>query len=267
MAQLTPEVMPACTMKRVIVHWSGGAYRASPLDRTHYHILIEGDGKVVAGTSSILQNAAPAREPRASHTLNCNTASIGVAVCCMAGARERPFTAGQFPMTQQQWEVMTEVVAELCVRYRIDVTAATVLAHGEVQATLGIQQRQKWDPLVLPWAPTMPRPDVMERFRSRVREHVARLRGGDEFVISDIQPPLTRPGGTIAIRGGGFGAAQGGASVRFNGVPAGGVDRWTDTEIEARVPDDVIGATQVELVLEDGTRTVAAADRLMVTEV
>ena len=30
----------------------------------------------------------------------------------------------------------------------------TVLGHGEVQRNLGIKQRSKWDPMVLPWAPT-----------------------------------------------------------------------------------------------------------------
>ena len=133
---------------------------------------------MVAGTHSVLRNAAPAREPRASHTLKCNTSSIGVAVCCMLGARERPFVPGQFPMTEHQWNVMAAVVAELCVRYHLDVTATTVLGHGEVQEALGIKQENKWDPLVLPWAPTMARADVMRGFRGRVREHVEHLQTG-----------------------------------------------------------------------------------------
>lgn len=164
-----------CTMKRIIVHWTAGTYSASALDKEHYHLLIEGDGTVVAGKHPVSANSAPPREPRASHTRNCNTGSIGVAVCCMAGAIERPFTPGRFPLTQHQWETMARVVAELCARYKIGVTATTVLAHGEVQTTLRIRQSGKWDPLVLPWAPTIPRSDVMERFRARVREHLAEV--------------------------------------------------------------------------------------------
>jgi N-acetyl-anhydromuramyl-L-alanine amidase AmpD len=173
MSLVPPEaIADRCTMKRVVVHWTAGAYRASDLDRMHYHLLVEGDGSVVAGVHRVVTNQAPAREPRASHTLNCNTGSIGVAVCCMAGAIERPFSAGRFPMTQLQWAVMAEVVAELCVRYGIAVTATTVLAHGEVQRALNIPQRGKWDPLVLPWAATLPGADAMERFRSSVREQL-----------------------------------------------------------------------------------------------
>ena len=164
-----------CSMKRIIVHWTGGTYSASTLDRTHYHVLVQGDGTVVGGKTPIAANAAPAREPRASHTKNCNTGSVGVAVCCMSGAKERPFTAGPFPMTQRQWEVMADVAAELCRRYRIAVTTTTVLAHGEVQAALNIKQDGKWDPLVLPWAPTLPRAEIMDRFRTLVRERLARL--------------------------------------------------------------------------------------------
>lgn len=168
------EWMPACGMKRVIVHWTAAGHRASANDRTHYHLLIEGDGTVVLGTHSIDCNETT-KEPRASHTRNCNTGSIGVAVCCMAQAREQPFDPGPSPMTRVQWDTMAQVVAELCQRYQIRVSGRTVLAHGEVQETLGIAQLGKWDPMVLPWAPTQKRSDVMEAFRARVRQHVEAL--------------------------------------------------------------------------------------------
>lgn len=172
MPLLTNDLIPQCTMKRVIVHWTAGAYRASDLDREHYHLLIEGSGQIVRGKNSISANQAPPHEPRASHTKNCNTGSIGVAVCCMAGAIERPFSAGLFPLTEGQWEMLAEVVAELCGAYDIEVTPDTVLAHGEVQDRLNIPQRGKWDPMVLPFAPTRSRADVMSGFRERVREHL-----------------------------------------------------------------------------------------------
>ena len=165
---IDPEWTPPCDMKRIIVHWTAGAYRASGLDKQHYHILIEGDGTLVRGNHSIASNEHAAG-PRASHTLNCNTCSIGVAVCCMGGAQESPFDPGRFPMTQTQWETMADVVAELCDRYDIPVTPETVLAHGEVEKALNIKQRGKWDPVVLPWAPTRSRTEVMDGFRAAVR--------------------------------------------------------------------------------------------------
>jgi hypothetical protein len=174
MTRVQPDKMPNCEMARVILHWTAGAYNASALDREHYHVLIEGDGSIVYGIHAIDANAKPAREPRASHTRNCNTGSIGVAVCCMKDAKERPFSAGPFPMTVEQWTVAAEVVAELCARYAIAVTPKTVLAHGEVQATLKIEQLGKWDPMVQPWSPSTPRQQVMDQFRASVRDHMTR---------------------------------------------------------------------------------------------
>lgn len=133
-------------MNRVIVHWTAGAHRASGLDRSHYHILIEGDGKFVRGIPSIDLNDARGVKPGyAAHTLNCNTGSIGVSLCCMAGAVESPFKAGSAPMTRKQWDTLPAVLADLCRRYSIPVTPRTVLSHAEVQGALRIKQRGKWD--------------------------------------------------------------------------------------------------------------------------
>lgn len=138
--------MPAAQMHRIIVHWTAGSHRPSGLDRSHYHILIEGDGKLVRGTPSIdLNDARGIRPGYAAHTLNCNTGSIGVSLCCMAGAVERPFQPGSAPMTREQWNALPAVLADLCRRYAIPVTPETVLSHAEVQGTLHIAQRGKWD--------------------------------------------------------------------------------------------------------------------------
>jgi N-acetyl-anhydromuramyl-L-alanine amidase AmpD len=172
MTLLNAAWMPECTMRRVICHWTGGAYRASGLDRQHYHLLIEGDGNIVRGDRSIADNVRTTGGPYAAHTRACNQFSIGVAVCCMARAQERPFRPGLAPMTELQFERMAELVAELCLRYRIPVTPKTVLGHGEVQTNLGIAQSGKWDPLVLPWKPTMPKADVARHFRALVQSAI-----------------------------------------------------------------------------------------------
>lgn len=140
------EWMPDAIMKRVIVHWTAGAHKASALDKAHYHVLIEDDGQLVRGKPSIVLNdARGAKAGYAAHTLNCNTGSIGVSLCCMAGAIESPFKAGTAPMTRTQWDKLPRVVADLCWRYGIAVTPQTVLSHAEVQTNLGIKQRGKWD--------------------------------------------------------------------------------------------------------------------------
>jgi len=146
------EWMPKCKMDRVIFHWTAGNHKASEFDRGHYHILIEDDGKLIRGIPVISGNAAASPVgKKASHTLNCNTGSIGVSLCCMAGAVESPFNAGSDPLTREQWEKASSVIADLCRQYQIPVTPRTVLSHAEVQANLGITQRQKWDIAILPF--------------------------------------------------------------------------------------------------------------------
>lgn len=147
--------MPPARLERIIVHWTAGQHRASALDKSHYHILIEGDGTLIRGGPSIAANGIGGFGPRASHTLNCNTGSIGVSLCCMAGAIESPFQPGPAPMTAMQWSVLPGVVADLCRRYSIPVTRTTVLSHAEVQVNLGIKQRGKWDIARLAFDPSV----------------------------------------------------------------------------------------------------------------
>jgi hypothetical protein len=162
-------------MARVLLHWTAGTHKASALDKAHYHVLIEGDGAVVMGNHAIDANAKPARNPRANHTRGLNTGSIGVSLCGMLNAVERPFKAGSFPITIAQWQVAAEVVADLCEQYKIPVTPRSVIAHGDVEAVLGIKQLQKWDPLVLPWTPAISRQQVMDQFRASVQQHLSGL--------------------------------------------------------------------------------------------
>jgi N-acetyl-anhydromuramyl-L-alanine amidase AmpD len=147
--------MPPARMQRIIVHWTAGAHKASDLDKAHYHILIQGDASLVRGIPTIDLNQAPAKKGYAAHTLNCNTGSIGVSLCCMAGAIESPFNAGKFPMTEAQWDKLPVVLAALCERYNIIPSPTTVLSHAEVQTNLGIKQRGKWDIARLAFDPSV----------------------------------------------------------------------------------------------------------------
>jgi hypothetical protein len=173
-----PDLIPAdwltpAAMRRVITHWTAGAYAVSALDREHYHIIIAGDGALVRGDHSIADNVNTGDGDYAAHTRGCNTGSIGVSVACMAGAQERPFVAGPYPMTLVQWTTMARVVAQLCRAYKIPVSPVTVLGHGEVQRNLGIAQAGKWDPMILPWAPTLTFAEVGNKFRAEVQRFLA----------------------------------------------------------------------------------------------
>jgi hypothetical protein len=147
--------MPAVAMQRIIVHWTAGSHKATTFDKIHYHILIEGDGTVVRGTPTIDLNQNPVRGKYAAHTRNCNSGSIGVSLCCMAGAQESPFKAGTAPMTKTQWDKLPHVLAALCERYSITPSPKTVLSHAEVQTNLGIAQSGKWDIAKLAFDPSV----------------------------------------------------------------------------------------------------------------
>jgi N-acetyl-anhydromuramyl-L-alanine amidase AmpD len=184
------EWMPAARMQRVILHWTAGRHVAQSLDRQHNHLLVENDGNVVRGIPSIAANGVGSSlRPRAAHTLNCNTGSIGVSMCAMGFAEEFPFDAGRWPLTKEQWLMAARVVGQLCDRYRIPVMRETVLSHAEVQGTLGIKQRGKWDVTRLPWdAKVVGARACGDAFRSTVLEFMAMSK------IVSPPSPLIKPG-------------------------------------------------------------------------
>ena len=139
-------------LTRVHWHWTAGGGYPSDLDRQHYHYLIDHDGQVRSGRWPAEANIAPKQGAYAAHTLNANTGAIGIGVCGMAGATERPFSPGRAPMNELQIDALIELTARLCREHGIAVTRRTVLSHAEVQPTLGIKQRGKWD---IAWVPGM----------------------------------------------------------------------------------------------------------------
>jgi N-acetylmuramoyl-L-alanine amidase len=137
-------------MKRVIAHWAVTKYKADDISKQHYHYIYEGDGREVKGLFNPEANLKCANGQYAAHTLNCNTGSIGVSCAAMYGA-ESVDKPGPFPITAVQFDAMCKGIARLCVKYSIPVTPQTVLSHAEVETTLGIKQRGKWDIAVLPF--------------------------------------------------------------------------------------------------------------------
>lgn len=142
---------PRKSMERVIIHWTAGGPSASDVDKWHYHWIIQQDLRVVEGDEGVTDNVVTGDGDYAAHTLRLNTGSIGVALDGMHGARERPFSPVGFPITERQLEMTAQVVAGICTKYKIPVTRETVLTHAEVEPTLKVPQRAKWDIARLPW--------------------------------------------------------------------------------------------------------------------
>jgi N-acetyl-anhydromuramyl-L-alanine amidase AmpD len=173
MTSIPADWMPAAKIARIIVHWTAGTHTPSVNDKSHYHVLIDGAGHLVKGTPSIALNSLPkAKAGYAAHTLNCNTGSIGISLCGMAGAVERPFNAGKYPLTTEQWAALIQACADLCAHYQIPVTPKTLLSHAEVQTNLGITQRGKWDIAILPFNRSF---DTAKEVGAELRANVSNL--------------------------------------------------------------------------------------------
>lgn len=160
-----------CAMSRVILHWTAGTNEVSALDLEHYHFIIDGKGQVHRGDHTIEDNVNTADDDYAAHTRGTNTGSIGISLAGMAGAIERPFKAGKYPINKVQWDEAVACIAQLCKVYHIPPTPQHVMTHAEVQANLNHPQRGKWDIAVLPFDPQFnTAKEVGDRLRAEVAE-------------------------------------------------------------------------------------------------
>ena len=144
-----PKPRYAGGLVRIIMHWCASTYAAGG-NVDHYHFVIDGDGKLVLGKLKPEDNISTSDKVYTPHTLNANTGAIGIGMACMTGAVESPFSWGRYPIRQVQVDAMCRQVKTLCDQYGIPIDRRTVLTHAEVQPTLGIKQRGKWDISVLP---------------------------------------------------------------------------------------------------------------------
>jgi len=91
-------------------------------------------------------------------------------------------------------------IAELCDFYGIPVTPKTVLNHGEVQSILGVEQRGKWDVMVLPWSPGLSWEMVGNKFRERVSYYLWEL---GRMENKEPEPGITKTAlATVTARSG-----------------------------------------------------------------
>ena len=175
-------------LRRIIIHWTAGSHKASESDKEHYHYIVEGGGNIIQGNLPPEANENTSA-PYVPHTRNLNTGSIGVAFAAMLGAQERPFDAGAYPITQKQLEAMVRLVWTLCEKYSIPITRTTVLTHAEVQPTLGVAQRGKWD---VNWIPGWAMPAHPVTAGDALRKMIAEAKDPprpDMEVIHHDEPP------------------------------------------------------------------------------
>lgn len=117
-------------LERIIIHWTAGTYIPNDVDRSHYHFLITGAGKIENGKFKPEDNLNCKDGKYAEHTGGGNTGSIGIAFCGMLGFKNKD-NVGSFPLQQIQLEAGYKFIAELCKKYKIPITPQSIMTHME----------------------------------------------------------------------------------------------------------------------------------------
>lgn len=101
------------------LHWSAGYYDTV---FPEYHINITGDGEIYVTTDDLSEVL--------SHTWKANTGNVGIALaCCKDG---QSYDLGDYPPTEEQIEVMAQVVAVVCEGLWLTIDRDHVQTHGEI---------------------------------------------------------------------------------------------------------------------------------------
>lgn len=140
-------------VRGVVWHWTAGANGLIEMEKEAYNFLTDTKGNIYDGNSTIAEQVMYdwRKGIGASHTKSMNTGWIGISQDAMAGAKQtNPITWGSHPITWDGIDAMLEQTWDVCEEYGIPVSPWTTLSHAEVQPTLGVKQRWKWDYVVLP---------------------------------------------------------------------------------------------------------------------
>ncbi len=156
-------------MKRIIIHWTAGNYYPSDYEKEHYHFLVDKEGKVHKGKFNPECNEVCRVGKYAAHTGGGNTGSIGIAICAMAGFKNKN-SVGSCPITKKQFESTMELCAELCKKYSIEPTAQNIMTHYE----FGIKNPKttsagKIDIIYIPPYPWVTKDEAGSFIRSKIK--------------------------------------------------------------------------------------------------
>lgn len=162
-------------LNKITVHWSVSRYDQTFND---YHYMIKFDmntkkASVWKGIYKPEDNENCLDGKYAPHCKLANTGNIGVSFCAMLGYKS-PKDVGKYPITREQAELMFELVAELCIKYKIDIKE--VKTHYERDRLLQ-KPSGKIDIIYLPPFPDVSKERVGAFIRSKVQWYIERKKG------------------------------------------------------------------------------------------
>lgn len=156
-------------MKRIIIHWTAGTYNPNPHEKECYHFLVNSLGEKIDGKYKPEDNNDCTDKIYAAHTGGGNTGSIGVSMCGMANFNMKDKKTA-YPLTKKQCEATFKLVADLCKKYKIQITPTTVLTHYEFgQTHRNTSSYGKIDIIYLPPYPNVKISDVGNFIRQKVK--------------------------------------------------------------------------------------------------
>lgn len=263
---------------RVILHWTGGGANPAQPDLRAYHALIDQSLTLHRGKFSADDNIDTSDRIYAAHTLQANTRAFGLSLCGMHGAVENR-TNGPVPITRNQFELSAQLTAQILLAAGLPCERHTALSHAEVQETLGIQQRGKWDINVLPWRTDLKGARVIgDYWRDQIRGHMgqgqetfapaATLRAGNKAASATVrllQIRLNELGYPVGKTDGFFGSRTRGAVLTFQadqGLVTDGIvgpKTWEALYAAEKRPERNVTLKDLR---ESGSRTVVEADRV-----
>lgn len=160
-------------MKKIVIHWTAGGYFPSEHEKECYHFLVDKNGKIYNGRFAPENNEVCKIGRYAAHTGGGNTGAIGVAICGMAGFKNKN-NIGAFPIKKVQFEACMKLCADLAKRYNISISPQTVFTHYEFgKKNPNTTSFGKIDINFIPPYPFVMQEDVGSFIRSKIKWYIA----------------------------------------------------------------------------------------------
>lgn len=163
-------------MKKIIIHWTAGGYYPNASEKNYYHFLVDKDGNVHNGSFKPENNLKCVKGCYAAHTGGGNTGAIGVAMCAMAGFKNKN-DIGKYPITPIQFEAAMKLCADLALKYNIIVNSSNVMTHYE----FGIKNPKtssagKIDVTYIPSYSWVDKNEVGSFIRSKIKWYISKVK-------------------------------------------------------------------------------------------
>ena len=122
------------SLSKICLHWTAGSNKPCDTDLKAYHFLVDTNGRIYPGTHKPEDNLNCKDGNYAAHCGGGNTGCIGIS-CCGMYKFDLKSKQTKYPLTQKQVESMCNKVAELCIKYEIQINENSVFTHYEFGQT------------------------------------------------------------------------------------------------------------------------------------